>query len=1329
MEEDKLVPGFNKGQSQAILASTDKDILINAGAGSGKTKTLSEKVFRTILKEEVKPSELLVLTFTNNAAHEMKERILLLFNKGDEKDKADKMLSSHIQTFDSLYQQLCSQYSKNLGLPKNLNVLNESLAIIKKNQIIDDIFIESFSDDDFVDFFSYFNGKNMETAKKNILSLWELLEKLDQKEQKDFFEDYEEKYLSLNFVKTKYHEVILEAKEEIKRKLYEVAFSEYFPEVYAKESADFDAVFSSFNSEGFWGKNYDSFSFANEEFNNSLYRKYCELLKIESDEDFVRETKEFYEKAKKDIFSKRPFLKKDDPNNPYYNKTFGLLKHILEDGILDAFLSLNTIDEEYRKLLETKTITLKSLSIVKEAMKRFYEYKMSSASFEFSDFCSMSLKLLTSIEFQDVAEEIRSRFTYIMIDEYQDTNPPQEAFIEALLKQKKDGSYSHLFVVGDPKQSIYYFRGSEVSLFKDRERRYKTGDGQQVISMNTNYRSGPALLNDINRICESYMRVDHGAIDYKNSEADHLRYDEKVNLYKEKYPNFGVHRYIVPDLPISHFSLNSSQENESEAIAIVNDIKSKIDSGYQVYEKGKGLRKCKASDFAILSRVKTNFSMYERYFSQMGIKLNKSIPSSLRELDSIIYLESLLKMVNRFIGGDEDADEKHLFMSIARSYVYQYDDNKLYHIIYDGSYKNDPLYLKIKNFSESHKNETLRVLYLNILNEFNVVKDLYKIGGCEDTISKIESFYNLVISAEREGLDLTGFIALFEISDKKSIEISADSLTQNEDAVDMMTIHASKGLERKIVYLPARSCKFCRGSGNKGQDFTFSKANGAGFYNYNYPLPERETLAEDTLGPEISYQTIANYSILKGNNPDIDDHVRLFYVALTRAENEVIIVGHNGKGDKETLYDMLDTMPKRLCLNKDYLYTMVSKGVLAKNLVDELIIENEKTTQKPLSLNENCLDNNRKKVYGKLANDFLKPFQLNIVESRFNGIIEKLFDYYISKIKELTSIDEKATIFAMAKYPYLASNYKINSFDSLLLAYNESPNLDIKGFSSNEDTDDNFSDDSNENDDALERVATSEAERFLIKSIQRFFKGLANYDIKLLGEKTPKKGENPKLFIGQKYLVPLARYFDSPSFIAYESYKNADYEDSTFFYDPYKTIKLETKLPTFSSLKIDNSPIVFAKKEKRRASKKISFLEGESPSESLLEEGTHLHRLMELIDIKNPNLDFIEDQNEKNIIKGVLDTDIMKLAKEGEIYTEYGFYDPINNSTGSIDLLFRIDDQFYIVDYKTLHIDDPAYIEQLHIYRDNVERLFGTDAKNIHMYLLSLVRQKTKEVY
>lgn len=147
----KKLDGKNVEQQEAIKAPMETNILISAGAGSGKTKTLSTRVAVLIEKGLIEPSELLVLTFTDNAAHEMKERIIAEIKddeKGKDTNKADQMYSAHIQTFDSFASYLVKRYSSKLGIGDNVLNAPENIIDAKKNSLLEEVFKEYYSSEE-----------------------------------------------------------------------------------------------------------------------------------------------------------------------------------------------------------------------------------------------------------------------------------------------------------------------------------------------------------------------------------------------------------------------------------------------------------------------------------------------------------------------------------------------------------------------------------------------------------------------------------------------------------------------------------------------------------------------------------------------------------------------------------------------------------------------------------------------------------------------------------------------------------------------------------------------------------------------------------------------------------------------------------------------------------------------------------------------------------------------------------------------------------------------------------------------------------------------------
>jgi ATP-dependent exoDNAse (exonuclease V) beta subunit len=162
--------------------------------------------------------------------------------------------------------------------------------------------------------------------------------------------------------------------------------------------------------------------------------------------------------------------------------------------------------------------------------------------------------------------------------------------------------------------------------------------------------------------------------------------------------------------------------------------------------------------------------------------------------------------------------------------------------------------------------------------------------------------------------------------------------------------------------------------------------------------------------------------------------------------------------------------------------------------------------------------------------------------------------------------------------------------------------------------------------------------------------------------------------------------------------------------------------PGSETLTIDFTP-----REKERASKKV-VSDPEEDTKKILDYGTRLHRYLELVDWKTKDTSFILNIHDRRRIDAVLSLPLFQDLENAALYPEYGYYDPLLNTTGSIDLLIVKDGIYHIIDYKTKHIDDPAYDRQLRIYGENVKRIFHTDDQHLQLTLLSIQEGKTREV-
>lgn len=1270
---------FNEKQLLAIDTPITKNVLVSAAAGSGKTKTLSTKVFNIIDNKDIKPSELLVLTFTKNAAYEMKTRIIKTFKDNKKDDLAIEMKSAHIQTFDSFSLELVEKYAGLLGIADTISIIDDSLIKSKRALLLDEILDEYYNNENelITNTLKKFNSKNDSKTKEVILDLDNRLDKMSIDKKKEYISNYQELFLSVDSFNDFFDKYIDLYKKELKKIIIKSYVLEksiglfktkgsasdgyYYPYEKIVEIRNYLSNIDNFNYD------YNNLVFDNEDIDN-LYNEYKSILKYDSyeflayanniiynkDNDlYYKNVKGKSEKEKINEFVydtlRRPFAKVGKSN-----PTFIDLPNV--NDINDLYLEYYSFKDDINLIFE----------IINKLDKKIEDYKRISSNYTYNDISKFTDLLLTNEKYISVQEDLRRQFKYIMVDEYQDSNDYQESLINSLLKFSNNNG-THLFCVGDVKQSIYAFRNSNVELFRNRQREYCSGSNDNlVIDMNYNYRSGKGLLDDINYLFENYMRIDNGSIDYK-CDSEKLHYDMNKNLYHEKYDSFNVER-ILPKF---------KGDNIFEARAIIADIKEKISSHYKVYDKKDGIRDCKYSDFAIITRTKKGFLLYQKLFYENNIPLNLKVNDVLTEVDAIIVMQSVFSLVNALMKKEENVDIKHLFASLARSYIYELSDDELHNILIDKTDKllyNHKIIKDIYGFINDNKNNEFDVIFLNAINYFNIISNLNKIGNVIDNVNKIDSLYNLVLNEKHNGEGLNDFIDLFKNLSKNKIDLTFETNIENNNAVDMMTIHASKGLERKIVYMPSYYNK--NSKLNLKPDYTFSKELGLIFNNYFN---------------ETGYETILKKfydKLLTEDKEDDDEFVRLMYVAFTRAENTLIIVGNDNKGVNK----VYDGLPYYYELDNDFINKYKNKIPCFESLLDEyyksIDMVSEAYDLKRIDITK-LSDINLQTYY-----DMLEIFYLTIDKYHkkcVNGLDGAIKNYFVDI---LNSKDNKEDIIAKI-YGFSKGFMNIKSLEDL---YDKVISLNEIKLESEDDDEDS--------DSELESINDISE---LKEKIYEFF---VNDVIK------------SNDFTATRYLIYA---LDDAKFYFEKNYTFYGFIDKKRYVNTDKIIiKAEEPNIDMSSYNVDDSKITFDKINTFRASIKLST-DAEKEIKDSLEYGTYLHHLLELVDFKTKDTSFIKDNKDKLLIDEVLKLDIFNLD-DATIYKEYSYYDELYDTVGSIDLLYVKNGIYYIVDYKSSDIEKEGYINQLYTYRRNVMDRFNIKESDIKMYLVSIINKKYKEI-
>ena len=469
---------FSKDQLSAIQAE-GINYLISAGAGSGKTAVLTERIYR-IAKRDNTLDKFLVLTFTNLAAGEMKNRVRkLLIDDEETQHLASEVDNAHIETFDSFSLYLVKKYFYVLGISKNLNIVDQSILTIKRRMLLDEVIEKHIQDGDesLNRLVLAYSIKNLDKIKEYIINI---LVECDRKGDKDEFfrhlhDDFFKEETVASAVKA-HHEEILE-------------YIHYIRESAANNLSDIDDVNQI------------------EDFMDELesIKDYNDLLVALKEKSFPRKPKGCLEPeirdALKDLYVKKVHIKEKE--NDY--------------GDLETISSLYLGTEEYAK---------KIIEIAKEVEDKLDEYKNEHNAYSFGDISRFVLKLLKN---ENIRKEISLSFNYIMVDEYQDTNDIQEAVISSI-------SRNNVYMVGDVKQSIYKFRGADCRVFQEKYEKYKKNLGGKEIDLNESYRSRKEVVDFINELFGQLMTKDINSIDYANGHTFGFgRKDYEVNKPSVSY--------------------------------------------------------------------------------------------------------------------------------------------------------------------------------------------------------------------------------------------------------------------------------------------------------------------------------------------------------------------------------------------------------------------------------------------------------------------------------------------------------------------------------------------------------------------------------------------------------------------------------------------------------------------------------------------------------------------------------------------------------------------------------------------------------------------------
>ena len=991
----------NKWTNEQLSAITQKgnNILVAAAAGSGKTTVLVERIIRKIINDNVDIDKILVVTFTNAAASEMRERILTALYKQIDEDPLNQRLRKQIVllnkasicTIDAFCLDIIRNNFFEIGASSNFRIADNTELELLKQEAIEETFEELYleNDDEFNKLIELYAGyKDDENLKNIILKIHNYIQSAPFPE--DWLEEQIEKFNMSNiedFSQTEWGKIILKNfRDEVLNSIQILESSKHQLDMITELSKFSLVVADDINQLKFLEQNWDNWERAYEIANNLKFKTWP------TDKKVVSNLKEDTKKARDNV-KKR------------------ISKAVSQTFIYNTEEAVEDINAMYPILKKIKDVTLKF-------MEKFSEKKSNKNIMDFSDIEHYALKILLKkdengiYQKTEVAKKYEEKFNEIAIDEYQDSNLVQEYILTSISNGK------NIFMVGDVKQSIYRFRQAKPELFLDKYQKYglEPNEYGQKIKLFKNFRSRENILDTTNLIFSDIMSADFGEIEYDESEYLNLgaTYEEPT----ENVEFAGKTELDIIDLKKEENEDgeeieedNSSElleKTEIEAKFVANRIQKLIKSKYQVYDRKTGYRDITYKDIVILLRATSNTAnVFEKELLNLNIPVFSDQAENYLESIEIRTITSLLKII-------DNPYRDIPLVTVMRSIIGDFTDNELIEIRL--TQNEGYFYDSLKEAKASPKIDgKLKEKVINFLDKLNKWREEERYLPLNEFIQKIyeeTDYYNYVRlmpngqvrkanlkmlldrAKDYEKISFKGlfnFIRYLEkVKSSNSDLSSAKVIGENENVVRIMSIHKSKGLEFPVAIISRTDKKFNQKDLNESillhQDIGF----GMQYINYDR---------------KIEYTTATKEAIkIKTKEESIAEEMRILYVALTRAKEKLIITGVENDFTKsiEQKKELLEIYEK-----ENYkINHLVLKKYLSYLEWIELVYLNHQDIENQITLN---------KIAKK---DVLKAEENQEEQEKRNIELPEKIDYekineilnWQYKYKEMTNIQSKMSV-------------------------------------------------------------------------------------------------------------------------------------------------------------------------------------------------------------------------------------------------------------------------------------------------------------------------------
>lgn len=873
-------------EQQQVIDLRNRNILVSAAAGSGKTAVLVERIKELVLdkKHPVDIDHLLVVTFTNAAAAQMKERVAKALEKALQENPSDVRLqqqaalvqNAQITTIDSFCLYVLRNHFHEIGLEPNFRIGDEGELKLLREDVMTGLFEQCYEEKHpgFLHLIScYGTSRSDAPVRDMIFKLYSYAQSYPWPKQwlREALSCYEIK-TEQELEQAPFIEMTVEYGKQMVKGYLEQA------EHYHELCQDVDGPY--------------------------MYEEACEQDVERMEELLSCSTyQDFYEELGKCKFATLGRAK-DYIGSPEKQEQVKTERKKLKDGI--GKLKSDCFVLTFQEILEQLTLVQPSAEALAEVTERFIdaftERKQDKNLVDFSDLEHFALEILVEEETgkpTETAKEFQNAYEEIMIDEYQDSNYVQETILRTISREVV--GQNNLFMVGDVKQSIYRFRLARPELFMEKFDTYETTDAPcQRIDLHKNFRSRDTVLTFTNDIFYRIMKRNLGGVDYTDEAALYCGADYPAG---EKEDAFDSEILLTTTQELEEGTKQQISKQELEAKLIADRIRKMVGKEEVVDEETGEFRKVRYGDIVILLRSLSEWAdLFAEVLNANGIPAHtvsrtgyfstleiRTVLNYLRILDNPrqdIPLAAVLKSPMAGLSDEQLARLRLLaedkpYHQCVKMFLEAEEE-----LTEKVSTADEDMRAKLKRFSETYKKlrrQTMDIpmheLLQKVLKETGYARYASALPAGRQRLANLHMLSEKAIAYEKTSYrGLYHFIRYIDELQKYDVDFGeAELVGENEDAVNIMSIHKSKGLEFPVCFVSGMGKSF-----NK-QD---SRSKMILHPNLGVGL---DIIEEDRRikVPAFFKKVIARQTELES----LGEELRVLYVAFTRAKEKLIITG------------------------------------------------------------------------------------------------------------------------------------------------------------------------------------------------------------------------------------------------------------------------------------------------------------------------------------------------------------------------------------------------------------------------------------------------------